>query len=77
MCQIRQFLPVVVILLVGCATSPTAKLTADYPNEQAQIRLRLSEIFDAAKKNGFSTRSADSNHGLKPTHRDVAQTSLS
>src|SRR5258706_5351967 len=50
MCQIRQLLSIVAILLVGCATSPTAKLTADHPNEQAQIRLRLSEIFDAAKK---------------------------
>jgi hypothetical protein len=50
MCQIRQLLPVVAILLVGCATAPTAKLTADHPDEQAQIRRRLDEIFDAGKK---------------------------
>ena len=50
MCQIRQLLPLVAILLVGCASAPTAKLTAEHPNEQAQIRRRLDQIFDTAKK---------------------------
>ncbi|MEO8427842.1 MAG: hypothetical protein ABI651_12100 [Verrucomicrobiota bacterium] len=54
MCQISQILPVVAILLVGCATAPTARLAAEHPNEQAQIRRRLDEIFNAAKKMDFN-----------------------
>ena len=49
-----NLLAVVAILLVGCASAPTAKPTADHPNEQAQIRRRLDEIFDAAKKKDFN-----------------------
>ena len=40
----------VALLLAGCASAPTAKLTADYPEARAQIQRRLSEIFDAAEK---------------------------
>ncbi len=31
--QTRQLLPLVGILLAGCASAPSAKLIADYPKE--------------------------------------------
>ena len=40
----------VTLLLVGCASAPTARLNADYPDAKARIKRRLTEIFDAAEK---------------------------
>src|SRR5437667_11192322 len=48
--RIRQFLPVVALVLAGCASTPTARLTAAYPKAQAEIRRRLEEIIDACEK---------------------------
>jgi ketosteroid isomerase-like protein len=52
--QASHLLPVVAIFFAGCASAPTAKPTADYPKEQAQIRRRLDEIIDAAEKKDFN-----------------------
>ncbi len=60
----RHLLPVIAVLLAGCASAPTAKLTADYPKEQAQIRTRLDEIIDAAEKKDFAR--LDSYHFYGP-----------
>jgi len=38
------------MLLAGCASTPTPKPSADYPQARAQIQQRLNEIFDAAEK---------------------------
>jgi ketosteroid isomerase-like protein len=46
----RQLLSVLPLLLAGCATVSTTDLSASYPAEQAQIRRRLDEIFDAVRK---------------------------
>jgi len=51
--QIRLLLPTVAVLIAGCASGPTAKSSADYPQQQAQIRQRLNEILDAAEKKDF------------------------
>lgn len=64
MCQMRQLLPVVASLLVGCASAPPAKLNADYPEERAQIQRRLAEILDAAEKKDMSR--LDSYHFYGP-----------
>src|SRR5262245_46055862 len=46
----RVLLAILVCLLSGCATSPTGKLTGDYPDERAGIESRLNEILAAAEK---------------------------
>ena len=50
----RRFFAVAALLLVGCASTPTSRLTpqpAVAPGEEkAQIERRLKEIFDAAEK---------------------------
>ena len=46
----RLILATLACLLSGCASAPTGKLTADYPDERVGIESRLSEIFDAAEK---------------------------
>ncbi len=50
MSQTGQLLPLVAILLAGCASAPTVDLNADYPGERAQIQRTLQEIFEAAEK---------------------------
>lgn len=50
MCLLRQLPVLVALLLVGCASSPTAKLNAPHPKEQAAVERRINEIFDAAEK---------------------------
>jgi ketosteroid isomerase-like protein len=50
---VGNLIPVVAVLLAGCATASTSKLAADYPQEQMEIRNRLNEIFDAAGKKDF------------------------
>ena len=41
------------LLFAGCASTPTSKQTAEYPQAQNQIRRRLNEIMDAAEKKDF------------------------
>lgn len=50
MCLIRQLPVLVTLLLVGCASSPTARLNTPHPNDQAAVEHRINEIFDAAEK---------------------------
>jgi ketosteroid isomerase-like protein len=50
---LRQFSPVIVTLLIGCASAPITRLNDDYSKEKAQIQRRLSEIFNAAEKKDF------------------------
>jgi ketosteroid isomerase-like protein len=40
-------------LLGGCASAPNSKLAAHYPKVEAQIRVRLDEIIDAAQSKDF------------------------
>ena len=65
-----KFLPWAAILLAGCASAPTAKTTADFPTEQAQIRQRLDEIIDAAEKKDFSRLDSYHLYGPKFTKFD-------
>jgi hypothetical protein len=64
MSQIRQFFPVVAILFGSCAFTQTAKLTAEYPKETAQIRHCLNEPFDAAEKKDLNR--PDGYHFYRP-----------
>ena len=50
MCLLRQLPVLVTLLLVGCASSPTARLNTPHPNDQAAVEHRINEIFDAAEK---------------------------
>jgi ketosteroid isomerase-like protein len=50
---VGQLITVAAVVLTGCATAPNSNLTADYPQEQAEVRNRLNEIFDAAAKKDF------------------------
>jgi ketosteroid isomerase-like protein len=50
---LRLLLPLAALLSSGCASAPVAKLAADYPKEQAEIRKRLNEVLDAAAKKDF------------------------
>jgi ketosteroid isomerase-like protein len=65
--QTRKLLPLVGLLLVGCASAPTSKLTADCPKEEAQIRRRLDEIIDAAEKKDFNRLDSYHFYGAKFT----------
>ena len=66
-----QLLPWAAILFVGCASAPTAKTTADFPAEQAQIRQRLAEIIDAAVKKDFPRLDSYHLYGPKFTKFDT------
>jgi hypothetical protein len=51
---LSRLFPVAFVFLWGCASAPTARLSADYPDEKAQIQRRLHEIFDAAEQKDFA-----------------------
>jgi len=51
--RLHLLLPVVAVFFAGFASAPTTKSSADYPEQQAQIRQRLNEIMDAAEKKDF------------------------
>src|SRR5947209_5721680 len=65
--EIRQLLPVVGILFAGCASAPSSKLAVDYPKEEAQIRVRLDEIIDAAQTKDFNRLDSYHLYGAKFT----------
>lgn len=59
--------PILAFLLVGCASSRTAKLNAPHPNKQAAIERRINEIFDAAEKKDMPRLDSYHFYGLKFT----------
>ena len=59
-----KIVPLSALLLVGCASSPTAKLNAPHPQEQAAVERRINEIFDAAEKKDMTR--LDSYHFYGP-----------
>jgi ketosteroid isomerase-like protein len=61
--QMPYFLLIASLLLGGCA-SPRLDVNAEYPEEQARIKQRLEEIFDAAEKKDFPR--LDSYHLYSP-----------
>lgn len=49
-----QFIPVLALMVAGCASTPPANLDAAHPEAQKQIQTRLQEIFDAATRKDFA-----------------------
>lgn len=56
--------PPLALWLTGCASSSSARLTAEYPRERAATERRLHEIFDAAAKRDMPR--LDSYHAYGP-----------
>ena len=61
---IWKLLPLVAVLLVGCATAQKDNLSRDYPKERVEVHRRLLETFDAAEKKDFNR--LDSYHFYGP-----------
>ena len=51
--RMRKLLPWVAILLSGCASTPTTRVTSGDSAQEVQIRQRLDQIIDAAQKKDF------------------------
>ena len=69
--QMRKFLPWVAILLSGCASAPTTRMTSGDSAEQAQIRQRLDQVLDAAQKKDFPRLDSYHLYGPKFTKFDT------
>jgi ketosteroid isomerase-like protein len=65
--HICRYLPLVILVLAGCASSPTSKLTAEYPEEQARVAKRIEEILRAAEKPDFDQLESYHAYGPKFT----------
>jgi len=63
----HHLLSVAAILLIGCVSPRTAHVTADNPEEKAQIERRLKEIFDAAEKKDLNRLDSYHLYGSKFT----------